>query len=80
MTQIKGEIDTHKKRAGAMSEQVEECTKRTTIARTTITTLTSKQNTLESSIKSLKGADLTKVKGALEKLADELENAKNNLV
>lgn len=79
MTQIKEEIDSHKKRAGALTEQVEECTKRTTIARTTITTLTSKQNTLDASTKSLKGADLGKVKGALEKLGDELENAKNQL-
>jgi chromosome segregation ATPase len=79
MVQIKEEIESHKKRAGALTEQVEECTKRTTIARTTITTLTSKQNTLDASTKSLKGADLSKVKGALEKLGDELENAKNQL-
>jgi chromosome segregation ATPase len=79
MIQIKEEVESHKKRAGQLTEQVEECTKRTTIARTTITTLTSKQNTLEGSSKTLKGGDLSKVKAALDKLGDELENAKNQL-
>jgi len=47
------------------------------VARTAITTLSSKQQTLEGSAKQLKGADLTKVKSAMEKVETELEGAKN---
>ena len=63
----------------AIEEHVENCTKQTTMARTAITTLSSKQNTLDATSKQLKGADLTKVKGAIEKIETELENAKNQL-
>jgi hypothetical protein len=47
------------------------------MARTAITTLSSKQNTLDASSKQLKGADLAKVKSAIEKIETELEGAKN---
>jgi len=49
------------------------------MARTAITTLSSKQNTLDASSKQLKGADLTKVKSAVEKIEAELEGSKNQL-
>jgi len=49
------------------------------MARTAITTLSSKQNVLDSSSKQLKGADLSKVKTAIEKIENELEGAKNQL-
>merc|ERR1712226_1178201 len=39
----------------------------------------SKQNTLDASSKQLKGADLAKVKSAIEKIESELEGAKNQL-
>lgn len=49
------------------------------MSRTAITTLSSKQQTLDASSKQLKGADLTKVKSAIEKIETELEGAKNQL-
>merc|ERR1712147_46858 len=70
--------DTNKKITG-LNEQVEVCTKQTTMTRTAITTLSSKHNTLDASSKSLKGADLDKVKGAIEKIEAELDGAKNQL-
>merc|ERR1711968_151412 len=42
-------------------------------------TLSSKQQTLDASSKQLKGADLTKVKSAIEKIEAELEGAKNQM-
>lgn len=79
MTQIKQEVEENRKKIVKLTEQVEDCTKRTTVARTAITTLSSRQSTLEASSKALKGADLAKVKTAGEKIESELENAKNSL-
>jgi chromosome segregation ATPase len=79
MEQLKKEVEENSKKIVGLNEQVESCTKQTTTARTAITTLTSKQNTLDASSKQLKGADLAKVKGAIEKIESELEGAKNQL-
>jgi len=79
MTQIKTEVEDNRTRITSLNEQVENCTKQTTMSRTAITTLSSKQNTLDASAKQLKGADLAKVKTAIEKIETETENAKNQL-
>merc|ERR1711896_19759 len=79
MEQLRHEVDDNRGRIEKLNEQVENCTRQTTMARTAITTLSSKQNTLDATSKQLKGADLTKVKGAIEKIETELENAKNQL-
>jgi chromosome segregation ATPase len=79
MLQIKHEIEENRSRIVRLNEQVESCTKQTTMARTAITTLSSKQSTLDASSKQLKGADLAKVKTAVDKIESELENAKNQL-
>jgi chromosome segregation ATPase len=79
MLQIKQEIETHRKRIVSLTEQVEDCTKRTSMARTTITTLSSKQQMLEGQLKKVKGSDAAKVKAASDKLETELENAKNSM-
>merc|ERR1719478_2023494 len=79
MEQLKKEVDENRQRIEKLNEQVENCTRQTTMARTAITTLSSKQNTLDASSKQLKGADLTKVKSAIEKIEAELEGAKNQL-
>jgi chromosome segregation ATPase len=79
MLQIKQEIETHRKRIVSLTEQVEDCTKRTSMARTTITTLSSKQQMLEGQLKKVKGGDAAKVKAASDKLETELENAKNSM-
>jgi chromosome segregation ATPase len=79
MGQIKIEVDENKKKLAGLTEQVEDCSRKTTVARTAITTLSSKQSTLEASSKSLKGKDLEKVKKATDKIDAELENAKNQL-
>lgn len=49
------------------------------MARTAITTLSSKQQTLDASSKQLKGGDLAKVKKAIAKIEAELEGAKNQM-
>jgi len=79
MEQLTGEVEENRTKINKLNEQVEGCTKQTTMARTAITTLSSKQQTLDASSKSLKGADLTKVKGAIEKIESELEGARNQL-
>jgi len=79
MEQLKIQVEENGGRITKLNEQVENCTKQTTMARTAITTLSSKQSTLDASSKQLKGADLTKVKGAMEKIETELEGAKNQL-
>jgi flagellar biosynthesis chaperone FliJ len=79
MEQLGHEVDENKAKIAKLNEQVENCTRQTTMARTAITTLSSKQNTLDASSKQLKGADLDKVKGAIEKIETELEGAKNQL-
>lgn len=79
MGQIKIEVDDNKKKLAGLTEQTEDCSRKTTVARTAITTLSSKQSTLEASSKSLKGKDLEKVKKATDKIDAELENAKNQL-
>jgi len=79
MMQIKTEIETHRKRILVITEQVEDCTKRTSMARTTITALSSKQQTLEASGKKLKGGDAARLKQAGDRLEAELENAKNQM-
>jgi chromosome segregation ATPase len=79
MTEIKIEIETHRKRILVITEQVEDCTKRTSMARTTITSLSSKQQTLETQGKKLKGADATRLKQASDRLEAELENARNQM-
>jgi len=77
MEQLKAQVEENGGRISKLNEQVENCTKQTTMARTAITTLSSKQNTLDASSKQLKGADLAKVKSAIEKIETELEGAKN---
>ena len=79
MEQLTVEVEENRTKINKLNEQVESCTKQTTMARTAITTLSSKQQTLDASSKSLKGADLTKVKGAIEKIDSELEGARNQL-
>jgi len=79
MEQLKSQVEENGGRITKLNEQVENCTKQTTMARTAITTLSSKQSTLDASSKQLKGADLTKVKGAMEKIETELEGAKNQM-
>lgn len=79
MEQLTQEVEENRTKINKLNEQVEGCTKQTTMARTAITTLSSKQQTLDASSKSLKGADLTKVKGAIEKIESELEGARNQL-
>jgi len=79
MDQLKKEVEENSKKITGLNEQVEACTKQTSVARTAITTLTSKQQTLDASSKQLKGADATKVKGAIERIETELEGAKNQL-
>jgi len=79
MEQLTQEVEENRAKINKLNEQVEGCTKQTTMARTAITTLSSKQQTLDASSKSLKGADLTKVKGAIEKIESELEGARNQL-
>jgi chromosome segregation ATPase len=79
MEQLTQEVEENRTKINKLNEQVEGCTKQTTMARTAITTLSSKQQTLDASSKSLKGADLTKVKGAIEKIDSELEGARNQL-
>jgi len=79
MEQLAGEVEESRGRVTKLEEQVEDCTKQTTMARTAITTLSSKQQTLDASSKQLKGADLTKVKSAIEKIETELEGAKNQM-
>ena len=79
MEQLAHEVEESRARITKLEEQVEDCTKQTTAARTAITTLSSKQQTLDASSKQLKGADLTKVKGAIEKIDAELEGAKNQM-
>jgi chromosome segregation ATPase len=79
MEQLAHEVEESRARIAKLEEQVEDCTKQTTMARTAITTLSSKQQTLDASSKQLKGADLTKVKSAIEKIDAELEGAKNQM-
>jgi len=79
MEQLAHEVEESRARIAKLEEQVEDCTKQTTMARTAITTLSSKQQTLDASSKQLKGADLTKVKSAIEKIEAELEGAKNQM-
>merc|ERR1711981_354398 len=79
MEQLTKEVEENNKKIVTLNEQVEACTKQTTMARTAITTLSSKQNTLDASSKQLKGADLTRVKDAIEKIEAELEGSKNQL-
>ena len=79
MEQLAGEVEEARARVTKLEVQVEDCTKQTTMSRTAITTLSSKQQTLDASSKQLKGADLTKVKSAIEKIETELEGAKNQL-
>jgi len=79
MEQLLHEVEENRTRIVKLNEQVESCTKQTTMARTAITTLSSKQQTLDASSKSLKGADLAKVKAAVEKIETELEGSKNQL-
>merc|ERR1712139_677152 len=79
MEQLRHEVDDNRGRIEKLNEQVENCTRQTTMARTAITTLSSKQSTLDASSKQLKGADLAKVKSAIEKIESELEGAKNQL-
>jgi len=79
MEQLAHEVEESRARISKLEEQVEDCTKQTTMARTAITTLSSKQQTLDASSKQLKGADLTKVKSAIEKIEAELEGAKNQM-
>jgi len=79
MEQLSHEVEESRGRITKLEEQVEDCTKQTTMARTAITTLSSKQQTLDASSKQLKGADLTKVKSAIEKIEAELEGAKNQM-
>lgn len=79
MTQIKQEVDENRKKIVKLTEQIEDGTKRATVARTAITTLSSRMSTLDASAKTLKGADLAKIKAAQEKVEAELENAKNSL-
>merc|ERR1711981_359544 len=79
MEQLSHEVEESRVRITKLEEQVEDCTKQTTMARTAITTLSSKQNTLDASSKQLKGGDLAKVKSAIEKIESELEGAKNQL-
>merc|ERR1711934_1032923 len=79
MEQLAHEVEESRARISTLETQVEDCTKQTTMARTAITTLSSKQQTLDASSKQLKGADLAKVKGAIEKIEAELEGAKNQL-
>ena len=79
MEQLAHEVEESRARISKLEEQVEDCTKQTTMARTAITTLSSKQQTLDASSKQLKGSDLTKVKSAVEKIEAELEGAKNQM-
>merc|ERR1711981_515992 len=79
MEQLRREVDENRQRIEKLNEQVENCTRQTTMARTAITTLSSKQNTLDASSKQLKGGDLAKVKSAIEKIEAELDGAKNQL-
>merc|ERR1712166_1310975 len=62
-------VEENSKKITGLNEQVEACTKQTSVARTAITTLTSKQQTLDASSKQLKGADATELEGAKNQLS-----------
>jgi chromosome segregation ATPase len=79
MLEIKQEIEANRKKIVALTAQVEDCTKKTTMARTVIATLSSRQSTLEGSKKQLKGADLKKIETAVEKIDKELDGARNQM-